>query len=151
MKRTFLKFALLVAAGALTAGCATGPKHDEMASSIPSLKPGEGRIYFFRRLNMGWGAGIQPDIKLNGQVVGKSMPGGFFFVDRPAGNYVASVMTETEKTLSFTLAPGETKYVRSSPGLGVVVYRIALDLETREKAMADLGSLSYTGEPLASK
>jgi len=91
------------------------------------------------------GAAIQPDIRLNGQVIGASKPGGFFFVDRPAGNYVASASTETEKTVSFTLQPGETKYIRSSIGFGIVAGRAVLEPETPEKAKAELGSLSYTG------
>lgn len=149
MRRIFLKLALAATAVALASGCATGIKHDQMASSLPSLKAGEGRIYFFRKAIL-MGDGIQPDIRLNGQVVGQSKPNGFFYVDRPAGNYLASTSSETEKTLSFTLQPGETKYIRSSAGMGIIVYRIHLEPETPEKAKAELGSLSYTG-PVAGK
>lgn len=150
MKRSLvLKFALAAAAAALVSGCATGMKHDEMASSMPSLKPGEGRIYFFRSNSM-VGGGVQPDIRLNGQVVGTSKPGGFFYVDRPAGNYLAAATTEAERTLSFTLQPGETKYIRSSVSVGLLVGRLVLEPETPEKARAELGSLSYTG-PLAAR
>jgi len=134
-----------IAVTSLMAGCASGVKHSEMASSIPSLKSGEGRVYFMRSASM-FGAAIQPDIRLNGQVVGESKPGGFFFVDRPAGKYVASAATETEKTLSFVLDSGETKYVRSSPSFGLMVGRVVLELETPEKAKEELGSLSYTGD-----
>ncbi|CAG9187663.1 DUF2846 domain-containing protein [Cupriavidus pinatubonensis] len=134
-----------VAVTALMAGCASGVKHSEMASSIPSLKSGEGRVYFMRSASM-FGAAIQPDLRLNGQVVGTSKPGGFFFVDRPAGKYVAAASTETEKTLSFVLDAGETKYVRSSPSLGLMVGRVVLELETPDKAKEELGSLSYTGD-----
>ncbi|HSV80769.1 MAG TPA: DUF2846 domain-containing protein [Ramlibacter sp.] len=144
MKRTFLKLALAATAVVLVSGCATGIKHEQMASSIPSIKAGEGRIYFFRSSSM-MGAAVQPDIRINGQVVGASKPGGFFYVDRPVGNYLASTSTETEKTLSFTLQPGETKYVRNSVSMGVMVGRVVLELETPEKARSELGSLSYTG------
>lgn len=145
MKRAlFLKLSLAAAAGAVLAGCASGVKYQEMASSIPSLKAGEGRVFFLRSSSM-MGAAIQPEIRLNGEVVGHSKPGGFFFVDRPAGNYVASTSTETEKTASFTLAAGETKYVRTSPSFGVMVGRIVVELETPDKAKAELPSLSFTG------
>jgi hypothetical protein len=150
MKRQFLKFALATVAVAVVSGCATGMKHEQMAGSMPSLKAGDGRIYFYRTSSM-VGAAIQPDIRLNGQVVGASKPGGFFFVDRPAGNYVASASTETEKTVSFTLQPGETKYIRSSVGLGIVAGRVVLEPEGREKAIGELNSLSYTGAPIAAR
>lgn len=131
----------------LVAGCASGVKHSEMASSIPTIKQGDGRVYFMRSASI-VGAAIQPDIRLNNEVVGVSKPGGFFYVDRPAGKYVAATATETEKTLSFVLDAGETKYVRSSPSLGLMVGRIVLELETPEKAKDELSGLSYTGEPV---
>ena len=73
-------FALAVCALALTGCAATGTKYSDMAASIPAAKSSEGRIYFFRSSSF-VGAAIQPDIKLNGQVVGTSKPGGFFYVD----------------------------------------------------------------------
>lgn len=150
MKRSFLKFALAGVALALVSGCASGIKHEQMAASMPSVKAGQGRIYFFRSSSM-VGAAVQPEIRLNGEVVGQSKPGGFFFVDRPAGNYSAGASTETEKTVSFRLQAGETKYIRSSVGMGLVVGRVVLEPETPEKAQAELGSLSYTGTPIAGR
>lgn len=137
-------FLALPAALVLLAGCATGPKYTEVSRSIQPLKPQEGRIFFFRSDSM-LGAALQPEIRLNGVVVGSSRPGGFFYVDRPAGNYVAAASTETEKTLSFTLAAGETRYVRSSPSLGLIVGRINLDLEDPAKAQTEIETLSFTG------
>lgn len=128
---------------AMMAGCATGVPYAEVAAKMPQLKSGEGRIYFLRSSSM-VGAAIQPSIKLNGEVVGDSKPGGFFFVDRPVGNFVASTSTETENTLSFTLAAGETKYLRSSVHFGIMVGRVTLDLEQPEKALAELPSLKQT-------
>ena len=103
----------LVLAGAFLAGCASGPKFSEVSSSILPIPAAEGRIYFFRSSSM-MGAALQPDIRLDGEVVGSSKPGGFFYVDRPAGSYTAAAATETEKTITFDLAAGETKYLRTS-------------------------------------
>lgn len=143
MKRR-IALAALAAAATLVAGCASGPKFADVAKSISPIKPGEGRIYFFRSDSM-LGAAIQPDIRLNNVVVGSSKPGAFFYVDRPAGTYLAAASTETEKTLSFALAAGETKYVRSSPSFGVLVGRINLELEDPKKAQAEIETLSFTG------
>src|SRR3990172_903452 len=129
---------------ALLAGCAaTGVKYTEMKASVPALKPGEGRIYFYRSASM-VGAAIQPEIKLNGVTVGSSVPGGVFFVDRPAGNYEASAATEVERKLTFTLATGETKYVRTYPSFGVMVGRINFELLNAAVAEAQLAPLSHT-------
>lgn len=143
MKRRLAAVAMLAATVTLF-GCASGPKYAEVASTIPTLKANEGRVFFFRSSSM-VGAAVQPEIRLNNVVVGESKPGGFFFVDRPAGNYLGSSSTETEKTLSFVLAPGETKYVRTSPTWGVMVGRIVLELEDPAKAKAELEELSFTG------
>jgi len=142
MKRRFA-LAALISTAALFAGCASGPKYAEMSKSIPPLKADQGRIYFFRSGSM-VGAAVQPEIRLNGTVVGASKPGGFFYVDRPAGNYVAATATETEKTLSFALAAGETKYVRSSPSIGLLVGRIVLELEDPKKGQDEVETLSFT-------
>ncbi len=146
MKAAFiLKFSGLALAAVFLAGCAaTGAKYEEAAKSMPTVKTGEGRVYFLRSSSM-FGAAMQPEIRLNGQVVGASKPGGYFYVDRPAGNYSASTQTEAEKTLSFSLDSGETKYVRSSPAMGLIVGRVNLDLEKPEAAMTELKTLSYTG------
>ena len=145
MKRTFLKIAAAAACAAVLAGCAaTGAKYAEIASTIPAVKADQSRVYFFRASSM-VGAAVQPDVRLDGKVVGESKPGGFFYVDTTPGAHVASVATETEKTLSFTLAAGETKYVRQSIGFGVAMGRVVLDLEAAEKARTELADLAHTG------
>jgi hypothetical protein len=146
MRRTFLKFAAAAAVVAIAGCAATGAKYEQVASTFPALKANEGRIVFLRDTGM-VGAALQPEIKLNGQVVGKSQQSGFFYVDRPAGNYTATAATETEKVLTFTLDPGETKYVRSYVTMGVLVGRVNLELVEPNKARAMLTELSYTGAP----
>ncbi|RYF14976.1 MAG: DUF2846 domain-containing protein [Comamonadaceae bacterium] len=151
MRRSFLKIVAATGAVLLVAGCAaTGAKHQEMAGSIPSLKAGEGRIYFYRQSTMG-GAALAPDVKLNKDVVGHARTGGFFYVDRPAGSYVATSTTETEKTLTFSLAPGETKYVRMYVTMGVFSGRMNLEVVPPAQGRSELASLSYIGKPVASK
>jgi Protein of unknown function (DUF2846) len=132
-----------VAIATVVCGCAIGPKFADMASSMPALKPNEGRIYFFRSASLR-GAAVQPNIRLNGEIVGQSKPGGYFYVDRPAGNYVASSSTETEKTASFALDAGETKYLRTWVSLGLLIGRVVIEIETPDKAKAELPSLSLT-------
>lgn len=127
-------------------GCASGPKHKDMASTIPAISAEQGRIYFFRSSSM-VGAAIQPKIKLNGEEVGSSVPGGFFYVDSKAGNQEVSTSTEAENKLTFVLATGETKYVQTKISFGVMVGRVAPVLVSAEAANAELPDLGYTGGP----
>lgn len=105
-----------------------------------------GRIYFYRDRNI-VGAAIQPVIRLNGEAVGNSTPGGFFFVDRPQGQYVAAVATETVNTVEFTLAAGETRYVRTYVSLGILIGRAYPELVVPEQAIAELADLDHIGDP----
>jgi hypothetical protein len=75
-----------------------------------------GRIYFYRTAVMG--AAIQPDVKVNGQAVGSAKPQGFFYIDRPAGEYKIETSTEVTRTLSLVLEKGQARYVRLNISLG---------------------------------
>lgn len=142
MRKLYRSLLLCTATLVTLAGCASGPSYKEMASSIPVLSSQNGRVYFFRSSSP-LGAALQPDIKLNGEKVGESKPGGFFYVDKPAGRYTVSTATETEKTLSLALDAGETKYVRTSPSLGLLVGRVVPTLEDAGAAQKEIEGLSY--------
>jgi hypothetical protein len=91
-----------------------------------------------------FGAAIQPDIRLNGEVVGASKPGGFFYKDVKGGNYIVSTSTEVERQLTFTIAAKEVRYVRTSPSLGFFVGRVQPELIPAEDAEKELAELYYT-------
>ncbi len=125
--------------------CATtGPKYSEIKTSLPMINPEEGRIYFYRKANL-FGSGIQPSVYLNGKKVGRSVPGGFFFVDRPAGNYEVLLSTEVDKKLTFTLDKGQIRYVRMSVGLGILVYRVYPELVDPSIGESEMQELRYIG------
>jgi Protein of unknown function (DUF2846) len=98
-----------VAASLLLSACAAGTKFSEMSATMPAAQPDMGRIYFYRRALVGMA--VQPEVRLNGEKVGRAVPNGFFYVDRPAGNYQVVTETEVEKKLTFTLEPGQVRYV----------------------------------------
>ena len=131
-------------AGLLT-GCATGPKYEEVRGGFATLPADQGRIYFFRSSNP-FGSGIQPSVMLNGEKVGDSQPGGFFFVDRAPGNYEVNLTTEVERKLTFTLESGQEQYVRMSVGLGVLVYRVYPELVDKKTGEEELKGLSHIGK-----
>jgi hypothetical protein len=131
------------------AGCASGPKYADVQSSIPPLDAGQGRIYFYRE-SSAVGAAVQPSIMLDGEKVGDSVPGGFFFVDRAPGKYVAAAGTEVERSLEIALQGGRTEYIRTRITFGALVGHVQVELATPSMFEAAAGELSYTGAPMAS-
>src|SRR5213593_2006168 len=135
---------VVIVASMLLSACATsGPKFAEMASSIGAPKPDVGRIYFYRTALLG--AAVQPDVRLNGEVVGKAVPNGFFYADRPAGNYQVATETEVERKLTFTLEPGQTRYVRLNIAMGFFVGHVYGELVDEAKGREEIADMRYTG------
>jgi len=127
-------------------GCAaTGPKYSAYKMTIPAVPAGKGRIYFYRDSSMMGGA-IRPDIKLNGKAIGESLPGGFFYVDQAPGKYSVSTSTEVERTLEFSLAPSEVKYVRTSVSMGFFAGHVIPELVGKVEAEKALSDLSFAGK-----
>lgn len=146
MKRRVLATALLACTAALLSGCASGPKFEQMQSSLPQLGPGFGRIFIYRQTTM-VGAAHVPEIRLNGERVGTAPVTTFFYLDRPAGSYVVSAKIDSERSMSFVLAAGETKYVRAYVNFGLVMGNVAFELHPPAEGAAHLLPLSYTGGP----
>lgn len=127
-------------------GCSvTGPMYKEYRKSIPPVAAGKGRIFFYRADTF-VGGGVRPNIKLNGKVVGESLPGGFFYVDHAPGKCAVSTSTEVERTLEFTLAPAEVKYVRTSVSMGFFVGHVTPELISPAIAQKALTNLKFAGK-----
>ena len=124
--------------------CASGREFAEVALAFPKLSPQNGRIYFYRNNDV-QGLGLQPSIYLNDEIVGKSQPGGFFYLDKPEGNYRVSTTTEVTSTVSFHLAKNETKYVKTGVGFGILVGRVKPEIVYPEQGRSDLTDMKYIG------
>jgi Protein of unknown function (DUF2846) len=132
-----------VAASLLLSACASGPKFSEMSATLAAAKPEMGRIYFYRTALIG--AAVQPEVRLNGEKVGKAVPNGFFYVDRPAGNYQVVTETEVEKKLTFTLEAGQVRYVRLDISMGFWVGHVYGELIDEDTAKSEIAGTHYIG------
>ena len=126
-------------------GCASGPKYAEVAGSLGEAAPDKARIYIYRTAVVG--AGVQPQVKLNGEVIGKAVPKGFCYVDRALGNYKMTTSTEVDRHLSFTLEEGQTRYVRLNIGMGFFVGHVYPELVDKAIGTEEIKQCSYTGQP----
>jgi hypothetical protein len=142
-----IRLLVIVVLSALLAACASGPRLAEIQSQIPNLDPAQGRLYFYRSDSF-VGGGVQPNILVNGQVAGKSVPGGFFFVDARPGPVEVSCSTEVEKKLSLVLDAGQTRYVRTVVGMGFFVGRVYPELVDNAEGAKMVAEAKYIGAPL---
>ncbi len=127
----------------LLAACASGPKFTELKPEMTARSSDMGRIFFYRPSV--FGAALYPDVKLNGEVVGEAKAHGFFFVDRPAGEYVAVTSTEVERKISFTLDKGETKFIRFKVTMGFFAGHVYGELVDAAEAKEEIVDCMYTG------
>ncbi|MBN2315922.1 MAG: hypothetical protein JXM79_18490 [Sedimentisphaerales bacterium] len=123
-------------------GCASGPSYQQIEKEMPTLSTERGRIFFVQSSEYSDSGGGH-EVKLNGFYIGKSMPGGFFYVDRSAGKHSVHCASES---LTFALKAGETKYIELVPTLygdnpsGVRI----IPIDSRE-GQRMLSTLTYAG------
>jgi hypothetical protein len=143
MKKTIQSAIVMAGAILVCTGCASGPRFAEVSKTFPALSPGQGRVYVYRKAVLG--AAVQPQVKLNGEAVGRAVPKGFFYVDRAPGEYKISTTTEVERSLSMLLGDGETRYVRLGISLGFFVGHVYPELVEDRVGEKEIQKCSYTG------
>lgn len=139
--KSMLKAATLFLTFSFLIGCASGPKYAEVAKTIPELASDKGRIYIYR--NSVLGAAVQPDVKLNGEVIGSSVAKGFYFVDRSPGDYKMMTSTEVDRALSFVLEKNQTRFVRLNISMGFFVGHVYPELVDDEVGKKEINECSY--------
>jgi hypothetical protein len=135
--------ALALTAVTVLAGCASGPEFSKAQEGLTPLAPTKGRIFIYRSTSLG--AAIQPDVRVNGEVVGTSKGNGIFYVDRDPGNIEVVIGTEVEKHLTFTLAAGNVRYVKCDVNMGLFVAHIVPILVDEKDAKKEISDLAFTG------
>jgi len=125
-------------------GCAsTGPKYSELVPTVSPVASDIGRIYIYRTVVLG--AAVQPDVKINGEVIGSAIPRGFFYVDRKPGAYEIMTSTEVDRKLSLLLEKGQTRFVRLNISMGFFVGHVYPELIEPDIAKAEIQDCHYTG------
>lgn len=145
MKRIISLLFFVGCAALMMTGCASGPQYSTLHGTEPALASGNARVYVYRAGHF-VGSAVQPDVKLNDQVVGSATPGGYFFFDRPAGNYEISATTEVRRSLSLTLEPAQERYVRLNIGMGFFVGHVWPELIDNQVAGKEIQKCHYTGK-----
>lgn len=141
--KTLAKLTFLFFVVSFMGGCASGPTYLEMAPSIEELSQDSGRVYFYRSSALG--AALQPEVKLNDEIVGKATAQGFFYTDKEPGKYEVMTSTEVDRKLSFLLEAGQTRYIRFGVSMGFFVGHVYPELVSTEEGQEEITKCKYTG------
>ncbi len=142
--RRVITFRLLVLAAVFLTSCASGPKFSELQPDMAAHSPELGRIFFYRTSTLG--AMLRPDVLLNGEKVGEAVAQGFFYVDRPAGEYTAVTSTEVTRKVSFTLEKGQTRFIRFKVSMGFFAGHVYGELVDEADAKEEIKDCKYIGD-----
>jgi hypothetical protein len=130
-----------ILACALACACASGPTLSDARASVPVLAAGKARIYFYRTGIVG--AAYQPEVTLNGAVVGKAAPRGVYFRDVAPGHYAVTTRL-TRKVVEFDVAAGQKMYVRMDYSFG---FNIDPELIQASVGEREISELSFVPAP----
>jgi hypothetical protein len=133
------RFALFLPLAAILAGCGDTKYR---ADAMPPIEANQARIVFFRNASF-VGADMQTGILYDGSRIGDSKPGSYFYIDTTPGTHDVSTTNDTNSHLSFPLAPGQTRYVKTEVGLGQFAGRIEPELVDPSRAMRELPELTF--------
>jgi hypothetical protein len=133
---------LTVAAALLLGACANQLSYSQLQPLLPPLAADKGRIYVYR--DSAWlGNLVTPDVVLDSKVIGTSVPGAFFFVDRDPGDYQVFCGMGDRNSVSFPLAAGQQVYVRTSLAPSVVKSEMITEVVQNNVAIPAIYQLKY--------
>ena len=134
---------LMAAVSWLVVSCAAGPSDTGAAPSIPPRDSGQGRIFIYRFGGF-IGSANKPVITLNGQVIGRSVPGRFFYVDHPPGDcelVATSDFGSGESRVTCELTADQEVYVK----LAFNMSSLQLQLVDPALGAREISRLKYAG------
>ncbi|MDH2289964.1 DUF2846 domain-containing protein [Cobetia sp. 10Alg 146] len=141
-----LKYASTAVFLSVMTGCASvnmTPIEDSTeAKKFEMPNEGMAGIYIYRRDSM-FGAAIKKDIWIDGDCVGETAPGIFFYEQVKGGeNYKISTESEfSPNALSLAVQPGANYYIEQYMKVGIFVGGANLRLVDADKGMLEVSSL----------
>jgi hypothetical protein len=116
-------------------------EHPAISAAPPSdLRADQARLFFYRPNDSLFPA-IRPAVIINGRKVGTSVVGEGFYRDARPGRYVIFLASDDDDRLTFTLAPGEVRYVRTSLSMSWLGPRLSPESVTADQGERELQSV----------
>lgn len=138
-----MRVGLLLALAALfLAACASGPSLRKIHDGLPPPRDGQGRIYFYRAATPLLVA-LEPQVIVNGKLVGASRPGSVFYRDALPGRYEVFLASDRNRPVSFDLGAGQARFVKTIIDFGIAGVRLSARLVEEATAREEIADLSF--------
>jgi len=134
-----LRLALLVTLFA-TIGCASGPKGDTV--TLPAIEAGRSRIVFYRMANP-MASLDQPNMLMDGVVIGKSEAGCFSYADVTPGAHTIECKGGDVNRISMQTAAGVATYIETSVQPTLNNFQFNLAQKPEPEAKQKIAGLSF--------
>jgi hypothetical protein len=115
--RRFAHSIVLAVAGTMIAAAAWAQMPTPAAPYLNAAPPQTTRVWFYRDLDP-YESLAEPYLRIDGAVIGTSVPGGAFYRDLPVGRHRVSVdsyINDKYQTIDVDAAPGRELYVKVVP------------------------------------
>lgn len=153
-----IRIVLLLSLAAVISGCATVPMapqtHDELRKRFDPPSSGMAGVYVYR--NSSLGRALKKTLSLDGEVIGETANGVYFYQEVEPGSHVISTESEFgDNTLRFDAGAGSHYFFQQHLRMGVFVGGAYLKEKTKEEGMAAIKqcklakSFNQTYAPLA--
>lgn len=112
--------------------------------------PGLARIVFYRQA-IPFLQALSPDVIVNGKRVGTAGAGSAFIRQARPGGYEVFSTHDPERVVRFTLAAGDTRYVKTGPEFQGLGFRLSATEVPARRARAELGDLELRRDRMAGR
>lgn len=140
----------LITTTLLASGCASVPMgssdEDLALKQFPAPPKGEAGLYVYRDSFMG--KALKKSISLDGQLLGETANGVYFYELIEPGEHSLSTESEfSDNTLVFTASAGENYFVEQYIKMGVFVGGAGLEMKSKDEGMKAVRGCCHLAAP----
>lgn len=124
-------------------GCSGAPVSESTEPGLLQIPDGYGRVFVYR-LN-GDADGISSAVRIDGEPVGRAIPGRFFYVDLPAGDYEITAARNSSHLVAVNLKAAAVVNIRVDIWLRATRWTLLPVQVSEETAQEQMSNLTFAG------
>ena len=124
-------------------GCSSAPVIEATEAGLLQIPDGYGRVFVYR-LN-GDADRISSAVRIDGEPVGRAIPGSYFYVDLPAGDYEITAARNSDYLVAVDLKAASVINIRVDMWLRPTRWTIIPVRVSEEAAQLQMSGLTFAG------